>query len=83
MTVAEIDPHAEFDAAIERHIDVSIGHLALHFNCATHGVDDAAKLDKQAVPGGLYDAAVMFLDLWIGQLTPQCLQRGESAFLVR
>jgi hypothetical protein len=25
----------------------------------------------------------MFLDLWIGQLTPQCLPHGESAFLVR
>jgi hypothetical protein len=25
----------------------------------------------------------MFLDLWIGQLTPQCLHRGESDFLVR
>jgi hypothetical protein len=25
----------------------------------------------------------MFLDLWIGQLTPQCLHRGEGAFLVR
>ena len=33
--------------------------------------------------GGLYDGAVMFLDRWIGQLTPQCLHRGESAFLVR
>jgi hypothetical protein len=25
----------------------------------------------------------MFLDLWIAQLTPQCLYRGESAVLVR
>jgi hypothetical protein len=71
--VAEIDPHPKFDAAIGRHIDVSLGHLALHFNRTTHRVDHAAKLDQQAVPGGFYDAAVMLLDLGIGELAPPVL----------
>jgi hypothetical protein len=39
--VAQIDAHAEFEAAIWRHIGISLGHFALYFNCATHRIDDA------------------------------------------
>jgi hypothetical protein len=66
--VAEIDPHAELDAAIRRHIDVSLRHLALHFDGATHRVDDAGKLDEQTVARSLDDATAMFLDFEIRQL---------------
>ena len=43
--VAEIDSHAQFDATIRRHIGVSLGHRALHFDGTTHRVDDAGELD--------------------------------------
>jgi hypothetical protein len=43
--VAQIDPHAQFDAAIPRHIGVSLGHRALHFDRTTHRVDDAGELN--------------------------------------
>jgi hypothetical protein len=80
--VAEIDPHAEFDAAIRRHTGVSLGHRALHFDCAAHRVDDARKLDQQPVAGGLDDAATVLLDLGITQLTTQRFEAFERAFLV-
>jgi len=80
--VAEIDSHPEFDAAFGQHNDVSHGHLALHLNRATHRVDDAAKLDQQAVSGGFYDPAAVLLDLGVGQLASQRLQCSERAFLV-
>ena len=62
---------------------VSFSHLALHLDGATHRVDDAGKLDEQAVAGRFDDAAAVLLDLRVGKLAPQRLQRGESAFLVR
>ena len=43
--VADIDPHAELDAAIGRHIGVSFRHLALHLDGTNHRVDDAGKFD--------------------------------------
>ena len=80
--VAEIDPHAELDAAIRRHIGVSLRHLALHFDGATHRVDDTGKLDEQTVARSLDDATAMFLDFGIGQLAPKRLQPRKSSLLV-
>src|SRR5215472_3010952 len=57
--VADIDPHAELDAAIRRHIGVSLRHLPLHFDRAAHRVDDAGELDQQPVACRLDDAAAM------------------------
>jgi hypothetical protein len=71
--VAKIDPHAELNAAVERHVGVSLRHLPLHFDSATHRVDDTGKLDEQAVACRLHDAAVMFLDFGVGQLAPKRL----------
>jgi len=71
------DPHAELDAAIGRHIGISLRHLALHLDCAAHRVDDTAKLHEQAIAGGFYNAAAVLLDFGIGQLAPQRLQRGK------
>jgi len=55
----------------------------LHFNRATHRVDNAAKFDQPAVSGGFHDPAVVLLDLGISQLAPDRPQCGERAFLVR
>jgi len=81
--IAEIDPHTEFDAAIQRHISVSLGHRALHFDGAAHRVDNAGELDEQPVAGSLDDAATVFLDLGIAQLTSDRLQFGKGTFLIR
>src|SRR5215471_15344690 len=80
--VAEIDPDAQFKAAIWRHIGVSLRHFALYFNRATHRIDDAGKFEEQAVARSFDDATVMLLDLGIGQFAPDRLQAREGAFLV-
>jgi hypothetical protein len=55
--VAEIDPHAELDALVGRHVDVSLRHLALHLDGAAHCIDNTRELDEEAVAGGLDNAA--------------------------
>jgi hypothetical protein len=63
--VAKIDPHAEFDPPLGRHIDVALGHFALHFDRTAHRVDDAWAFDEQTVAGGLDDPPAVLLDLGI------------------
>ena len=46
------------------------GIALLHRDRAAHRIDDAGKLDKQAVAGGLDDAAVMLGDCRIDDLAP-------------
>jgi len=59
------------------------GHLALHLDRATNRIDHARKLAKQTVARRVDDAAAVPLDLAVGNLTPQRLQRSERAFLIR
>ena len=81
--VAEIDPDTELDAPLVRHSDVAFGHLLLNLDGATHRIDNAGELDQQPVASRLNNAAAMLLDLWVGKLASQLLQRSESAFFVR
>jgi hypothetical protein len=62
---------------------VPLGHCLLHRDRAAHCIDDAGKLDQQAVTGGLDDAAAMLGDFRIEELTAQRIQAFEGAFLVR
>ena len=63
--VANIDPDAELEAAIGRHIGVSLRHLALHVDGTTHRVDDAGEFDQEPVAGGFADAPAVLFDLRI------------------
>ena len=45
-----------------RHAGVALDHAVLHFDRASHRVDDAAKLDEAAVAGALDDAPMMHGD---------------------
>jgi hypothetical protein len=80
--VADIDANAEFDAALRRHIDVALGHVALDFDGAAYRIDDAGELDQQAVARGLDDAAAVLGDLGIDKLAPMRLQPGERLLLL-
>src|SRR5215472_251164 len=80
--VAQINPHAEFETAIWRHIGISLGHFVLDFNRAPHRVDDAGKFEEQTVACGFDDATVMLLDLGICQFASYRLESSEGAFLV-
>ncbi len=81
--IAEIDADAQFDAALRRDARIPLGHRLLHRDRAAHRIDDAGKLDQQAVAGGLDDAAPVLGDLRIEQLAAQRFQAFERAFLVR
>ena len=59
------------------------GIALLHRDRAAHRIDDAGKLDKQAVAGGLDDAAVMRGDLRVEELMAQRREAFERALLVR
>src|SRR6516165_10534419 len=80
--VAEIDADAKLDTPLDRHIGVAPSYRLLDLDGAPHRIDDAGELDEQPVAGRLDDAASVFLDLGIRQLSPDCLQRGERAFLI-
>ena len=53
------------------------------FNRATHGVDHAAELDKNAIPGALDDAAVVHGDGRIDQVAAQRPEPLQRAIFVR
>ena len=61
---------AELDALLGRNPSVTLDHAALHFDSASHGIDDAAKLDQTAVSGPLDDAPVMHGDCRIEEIAP-------------
>ena len=81
--VAEIDADAELDPLFLRDLSIALGHPLLHFDSATHRIDNAGELNKQAIAGGFDDAPAMLLDLGIPQLAADRLQRCERTFLVR
>src|SRR6202040_3639292 len=81
--VPEIDPDTELDALLLRHPDVAFGHLLLNLDGATHRIDNAGELDQQPVASRFNNAAAVLLDLRVGKLASQPLQRSESALLVR
>ncbi|HEX4193877.1 MAG TPA: hypothetical protein VHY80_12295 [Stellaceae bacterium] len=80
--VADIDADAELDAALGRHSDITLGHLALHLYCAAHRIHDAGKLDEQPIAHSLDEAPMMFLDFGISELAAQLFQRGERPLLI-
>ena len=64
-------------------LGVALGHRALHFDRATHRIDDAGEFNQHAVAGGLDDAAAVLLDLVIDQLMAHRFEAFERTFLVR
>ena len=74
---------AKFDALFERDACVALNHGVLHFECAAHRVDDAAKLDDAPIAGALDDAAMMHGDCGINQIAAQRAQSRQSPIFVR
>ena len=81
--VAEIDAYAEIYAPFGLDAGVALGHLALHLDRAANRIDHARKLAEQTVARRVDDATSVLLDLGVSNLSPQRLQRGERAFLIR
>jgi hypothetical protein len=49
--IIESTSEPKLDAALGRHAGVALGHVLLDLNRTTYGVDHAAELDENAVPG--------------------------------
>jgi hypothetical protein len=54
-----MDTNAKLDAALGRQASVALDHAVLHLDGAAHGIDDASKLNEDAIARPLNDAAVM------------------------
>ena len=80
--IAEMDADAELDAALGRKAGVALDRAVLHLDRAAHGVDDAAKLDEEAVAGALHNTPVMRSNGGIDQIAPQPPEPRQGAILV-
>ena len=57
--------------SLGRQAGVALDHAGLHLDGAAHRVDDAAKVDENAVAGALDDAPMMRGDRGINQIAAQ------------
>ena len=73
---------SKVDAAVVGHAGVALGHAVLHFDRASDRVDDAAKLDEDAVAGALEHTPVVDCDRWVDQIAAQSPKPRQSAILV-
>ena len=62
---------------------IALDHAVLQFDGATHGVDDAAKFDKESVAHAFDDAPVMDGDGRIDEIAAQRPQARQRAILIR
>src|SRR5271170_3910535 len=74
---------AEDDAPVLRDSGVAVHHRVLHFDGATHGVDDAAELYDVAVAGCFDDAPVMHCDGGVDQIAAQRPEPRQDSIFVR
>ena len=81
--VPEMDADTKLDAAFRGQACVALDHAGLHLNRATRRVDDAPKLDDDAVACALNNATVMDGDGRIDQIAAQAPQPRQSTILVR
>ena len=80
--VAQIDADTEHDPLILGRRRIALGHPTLDRDCADDSLYDARKFDKNAVAGGLDDAAFVVGDIRIDQLAAMRSEPCESADLV-
>ena len=77
-----MDADAELDAALGRQAGVALDEAMLHLDRATHRVDDAAKLDDDAVARALDHPAAMDGDRRLDQVAPQRAHTRQNPVLV-
>jgi hypothetical protein len=80
--VADMDAHAELDAAIGGEFGIALRHLTLHVDGAAHGIDDAGELDQQAVARGFDQAAAVVDDAGFKDAGAVRGERGDRALFI-
>src|SRR5271169_241244 len=78
-----MDADAELDTAFGRKARIALDHSVLQLDGAADGLNDAAKLNEDAVARALDHAPVMHGDCRIDQIAPQRPQPRQCAVLVR
>ena len=72
--IALMNADAKLYAPFGRHVGISYRHRTLHLSRAGHCLHNAWELDQHAVAGRLDDAAFVFSDVRIDQLTAMRLE---------
>src|SRR5499426_815009 len=80
--VTDIDAHAELDPLVLWLGAVALDHFRLYLDGAAYRVHNACELHQHSVADNLNDAPAVFLDFWIDQVLPICLQPDERALVV-
>ena len=80
--IANVNADAELDAAIPRHVPISILYAALHFRGASYCVHHAGKFHQHPVAGEFDNSPLMLGDFAIDKIGLQGLQCCECAGLV-
>src|SRR5262249_20118282 len=80
--VANIDADAKFNPLFVRHIRVTLGHIALDIERATHRVNNAGELGQQAVASVLDNPPAVLSDLGINEGAQVILELGVRSLFV-
>jgi hypothetical protein len=78
-----VNADPEDDAAVRLHAGVTLDHGVLNFDCAAHGVDDAAEFDKRAIASALDDSAIVHGDGRVDEVAAKRPQPRQCPVLVR
>jgi hypothetical protein len=80
--VTDIDPYAELDRLVLRHIGTALTHSALDIECTAHRVHDAAELGEQPVSGIFDDTSTVLSNLGINEGAQVILKLNVRSLLV-
>ena len=81
--VAQMNADPKDDPLVSWESGVALDHRRLHFDCAAHRLDDAAKFDDRAVAGAFDDAALVKGDGRVDDVATQRAQARQDPILVR
>jgi hypothetical protein len=80
--IANIDANTELNAALGRHIGITLNHATLDVDGATHGVHDADEFDQHPIAGGLDDPTPVLRNFGINQFLAVGFQLLKGSLFV-
>src|SRR5262249_51060228 len=80
--LTEIDSDPNLDSPVLRHVGTSLRQAALQRHRAFHSIDDAGKFRQQSVAHQLEDAAMVFFDLRLEELSAAGAEAIKASRLV-
>jgi len=80
--VSQVDTDTALDTPLDGRGIVKPEHALLHFEAASHGIDDTGELEEQSVTRRLDDPSAVLFDSWIDEFAPVRFYRRERGFLI-